>query len=62
MYLEPDMATQTLHISSFNLLYYFQPGFPLPTFHCGNKVNQPNNLIFSIFLQPTSYSHIQNII
>lgn len=37
--------------NSFNFFQYFQPSFPLPTFHRGNKVDQSNNLAFSVFLQ-----------
>lgn len=36
---------------SLNLFQYFQPGFPLPTFHRGNKVDQSHNLAFTVFLQ-----------
>lgn len=36
---------------SFNLFQHVQPGFPLPAFHRGNKVDQSNHLAFSVFLQ-----------
>lgn len=37
--------------SSLNFLDHFQPGFSLPTFHCSNEIDQPNNLGFSVFLE-----------
>lgn len=36
---------------SLNLFQYIQPGFPLPSFHSSNKVDQSNNLAFTVFLQ-----------
>ena len=46
---KPNMAV--FSHSSLNFLDHFQPGFSLPTFHCSNEIDQPNNLIFGVFLR-----------
>lgn len=51
----------TLYAGSFDLFQYFQLGFSLPTFHCGNKVDQPNNLIFCVFLQRQEVFQIHDV-
>jgi hypothetical protein len=47
----PKTPYTTKEAYLLNLFQYFQPGFPLPTFHRSNKVDQSNNLAFSVFLQ-----------
>jgi len=50
-FIYPKHYLTVLSHSSLNFLDHFQPGFSLPTFHCSNEIDQPNNLIFSVFLR-----------